>query len=68
MRVFNQFLGNLNILERVVQATTGSDPERKITQGGCGRERGWVWEGEGMGVGGREGWYGRERVSLLCTE
>ena len=38
---FNQFLGNLDILERVVQATTGSNPERKVTQGRCGRERGW---------------------------
>ena len=41
-KAFNQFLGNLNILERIVQATTSSDPERKVTQGE------WVWEGEGI--------------------
>ena len=30
---FNQFLGNLDILKKVVNATTSSNPERKVTLG-----------------------------------
>jgi len=32
-KAFNQFLGNLDILEKVVHTATDSNPEKKVTQG-----------------------------------
>ena len=32
-KAFNQFLGNLDIMERIVRSVTKSDPTTKVTQG-----------------------------------
>ena len=32
-KAFNQFLGNLDIMEKIMHSATGSDPKVKVTQG-----------------------------------